>query len=161
MLTARAYVIDGTNGTRSGPVRDSSDKETLERDRQHLLGHAQPNERSSGTADPGHTHWTDLPMDRVFEVLNQEVARQQREMHEQQQAARQPQLRAQRERQERERRHERMERDIQRLDTRELDRSTGSARQMNEIPGGIESGALHEGTIGPRGCPGYLHLRAF
>ncbi|MGK0272110.1 MAG: hypothetical protein ACI88H_002776 [Cocleimonas sp.] len=65
---SRAYLVDGVNGTRSGPVRLVNDKEKLEVDRKYLVEHAQSNERSSGVAKPGDKFWTDLPADRIFKI---------------------------------------------------------------------------------------------
>jgi len=63
---ARAYLIDGVNGTRSGPIRNTNDKEKLNADKKYLIEHAQSNERSSGIVKPGDEYWTDLPADSIF-----------------------------------------------------------------------------------------------
>ena len=65
---ARAYLIDGVNGTRSGPIRGISESTKLEKDRKFLIEHAQSNDRSSGIAKPGDKHWTDLPSDSIFKT---------------------------------------------------------------------------------------------
>lgn len=65
---ARAYLVDGVNGTRSGPVRLVKEQDKLEKDRKYLVENAQSNERSSGIASPGDQFWTDLPADSIFEM---------------------------------------------------------------------------------------------
>lgn len=66
MTPARAYLVDGNNGTRSGPIRDWSETAQLERDRVFLENNAQGFDYSSGIARPGNEFWTDLPPDSIF-----------------------------------------------------------------------------------------------
>ena len=69
---ARAYLVDGVNGTRSGPVRQVKEKDKLEKDRLYLVDHAQSNERSSGVASPGDKFWTGLPADSIFKIRKEQ-----------------------------------------------------------------------------------------
>lgn len=63
---ARAYLVDGENGTRSGPVRHAGETEKLQRDLEHLRDNATSDFTESGVARPGHKFWTNLPQDSVF-----------------------------------------------------------------------------------------------
>ena len=69
---ARAYLVDGVNGTRSGPIRMVNEKDKLEKDRKYLVEHAQSNERNSGIASPGDQFWTDLPADSIFKMRKEQ-----------------------------------------------------------------------------------------
>lgn len=63
---ARAYIVDDTNGTRSGPIRDARRKDDLAKDLKYLQKNAQGTFNSSGIARPGDAHWTVLPADSIF-----------------------------------------------------------------------------------------------
>lgn len=76
---ARAYLVDGNNGTRSGPIRDAKDVKQLEQDRKTLLEHARSDFRSSGIAKEKDTYWTNLPQDSIFVVLERQKLREQAE----------------------------------------------------------------------------------
>ena len=65
----RAYIIDDTNGTRSGPIRCLTSQaimNKLKADKKKLEDHAQGEFSKSGFAKPGETSWTDLPADSIF-----------------------------------------------------------------------------------------------
>lgn len=65
----RAYIIDGSNGTRSGPIRCLTSNKIMKRlneDLRMLQLHAQDNINTSGLTKPNQKYWTDLPADNIF-----------------------------------------------------------------------------------------------
>ncbi|MGJ8678237.1 MAG: hypothetical protein ACSHX0_12015 [Akkermansiaceae bacterium] len=128
---ARAYIIDGHNGTRSGPVRDASDKAALEKDKAILEKHAQNDSTSSGIATEGGDNWTKLPTDKVYEAdVAQAREREKtiREAKEKQKAERARKEKEKREKEENARRvHVRRQRDRDRAEARDAVRRMGRA----------------------------------
>ncbi len=64
---ARAYLVDGNSGTRSGPLRNANDHRHLELDRLLLVKYALNPDRSSGIAKKGDNFWTNEETDWVIE----------------------------------------------------------------------------------------------
>ena len=67
--TIRAYIVDDTNGTRSGPIRCLTSQKIMDQlkaDKEKLEQHSQGTFTASGFAKPGEKYWTDLPADSIF-----------------------------------------------------------------------------------------------